>query len=106
MALARRIGIASVVLSLAGAASAQVQSPAPALVKVTWQQALDRALARNPSIIVANQEIERASALVREARAGWMPLLTGNGSYVRLDSPRMSSGVTTVPIQTWNGNLQ
>jgi outer membrane protein TolC len=81
-------------------------APAPGVVKVTWQQALERALARNPSMVVASQEIERASALVSEARAAWMPSLTGNASYLRLDSPRMSGGMTTLPTNTLNGNLQ
>jgi outer membrane protein TolC len=78
---------------------------APVLAKVTWQQALDRAFARNASAIVATQEIERASALVREARASWLPTLTGNGTYTRLDSARMFGGNTTTPIGQWNGNL-
>ena len=77
----------------------------PVLVKVTWQQALDAALTRNPSAVVAAQEIERASALVREARAGWLPLLNGNGTYTRLDSARVVGGSVTTPISQWNGNL-
>ncbi|HEY5283907.1 MAG TPA: TolC family protein [Polyangia bacterium] len=78
----------------------------PKIVQVTWQQALDRAAARNPSTYVAQQEIARADALVREARAGWLPILTGNGSYVRLDSARTFGGTVTTPIGQWNGNLQ
>ena len=74
--------------------------------KVTWQQALERAVARNPSAAVAVQEIARATALVREARAGWLPTLTGNGSYVRLDSARTVNGAVTTPASFWNGNLQ
>jgi len=73
--------------------------------KVGWQQALARAMSRNPSAIVAAQEIERASGLVREARASWMPTLTGNGSYTRLDSPRTSGGVVATPANIWNANL-
>jgi outer membrane protein TolC len=80
--------------------------PSPALAKVTWQQALERALTRNASAIVAVQEIERAAALVREARAAWLPTLTGNGSYLRLDSARTFGGNVTTPIGQWNGNVQ
>ena len=79
---------------------------APETIRVTWQQALDRAAARNPSAYVAQQEIARADALVREARAGWLPILTGNGSYVRLDSARTFAGTVTTPIAQWNGNIQ
>jgi outer membrane protein TolC len=118
MGAARRHWLACTVLFVSAAARAEVApltSPAasaesaaatPPLPKVTWQQALERALARNPSMIVATQEIERASALVQEARAGWLPTLTGNGTYVRLDSPRTFAGTTTTPISQWNGNLQ
>jgi outer membrane protein len=97
---------------IAGGASRALAAPpapgtdrAPVLTKVTWQQALDRAFERNASAIVAAQEIERASALAREARASWLPTLTGNGSYTRLDSARMFGGNTTTPIGQWNGNL-
>jgi outer membrane protein TolC len=79
--------------------------PAPNLIRVTWQQAIDRANARNPSAAVAMQEIVRAEGLIREARAGWFPQLTGNGSYVRLDSARTFGGMVTTPINQWNGNL-
>ena len=85
-------------------------SPSPLVAsnvaRVTWQQALDRAFARNPSAAVALQEIARADGLVREARAGWLPVLTGNGSYTRLDSARSFAGNVTTPISQWNGNVQ
>src|SRR5690348_5555869 len=101
--------LVSVLVADAGAAASAAPAPesesAPGLATVTWQQALDRAFERNASAIVAAQEIERASALVREARAGWLPTLTGNGSYSRLDSARMFGGNVTTPIGQWNGNL-
>lgn len=82
--------------------------PPPAL-RVTWQKALELAAARNTSTLVADQEIRRAEALVREARAAWLPSLTGNGSYTRIDSARyLVSGparTLTTPAGTWNGNL-
>jgi len=81
-------------------------NPNRVAIKVTWQQALDRAAARNPSATIAQQEIARADALVREARAGWLPVLTGNGSYLRLDSARTFAGTVTTPIAQWNGNFQ
>jgi len=72
---------------------------------VGWQEAIDRALARNPGAVVARQEIARAEALVREARAGWLPLLTANGLYSRRDSARVSNGVVVAPLDQVNGNL-
>jgi outer membrane protein TolC len=77
----------------------------PALVKVTWGQALERAFKRNTSLVVATPEIERASALVRQARAAWLPLLSGNGTYTRFNSARTFNGVVTTPIDTWGANL-
>jgi outer membrane protein TolC len=86
--------------------AAQADEAGPAKIKVTWQQALERAFSRNTSAVVATQEIARADALVREARAGWLPSLTGNGSYVHLDKPRAFNGTITTPQDTWNGNIQ
>jgi outer membrane protein TolC len=78
----------------------------PAAIKLTWQQALDRANARNSSTLVAAQEIARADALVREARAGWLPTLIGNGSYTRLNAARMLGPTVATPAGVWNANLQ
>jgi outer membrane protein TolC len=111
-----RVTVLSILL-VAGAARAQTAAPPGAMpppvpgpgaaspMKVTWREALTRALAQNPSAIVAAQEIERASGLVRQARAGWLPTLSANGSYLRLDAVRTSGGVVTVPLNGWNGSL-
>jgi outer membrane protein TolC len=88
---------------------APTAAPAPAAappLTVTWQQALDRAFARNPSAVVASQEIARAEALVRQARAGWMPSLTANGSYTRLNEAIYSGPALVDPINQWNANLR
>src|SRR5260370_28660527 len=60
----------------------------PVISKVTLAEALRRSLARNPTVIVALEEIRRAEALVREARAPSMPTITGNAIYTRLDADR------------------
>jgi outer membrane protein TolC len=96
-------------LALATLALALVAGPAraeEALPTVGWQEAIDRALARNPNAVVAHQEIERADALVREARASWLPALTANGLYLRRDARRVVNGVVATPIDQFNGNLQ
>jgi outer membrane protein TolC len=56
--------------------------------KLGFRQAVDRALARHPSAVVAEAEIARAEALVRQARASSLPTLTGSALYTRLDSDR------------------
>jgi outer membrane protein TolC len=101
-----RAGLLVVLGTLGGPGVGAAAEEPVALPVVTWQQAIDRALARNPSAVVAREEIARADALVREAHAGWLPLLTGNGSYTRLDVERTLNGVVTTPLDQWNGNLQ
>jgi len=70
----------------------------PAAEKVTLAAAVQRALQRNPSVAVAVQEVVRADALITQARAGWLPILTGNGLYTRLDSDRRLTTTTTDPV--------
>jgi len=100
--------------------------------KITLTEAVHRALLRNPSAQVAASEIDRARALVEQARSNSLPSLVGNGTYTRLDHDRTltSGGVSktlaaksqisanltlTVPLlvpQRWvqwsqaNGNMQ
>ena len=65
--------------------------PQAAPEKVTLGAAVQRALERNPSVAVAVQEIERADALITQARAGWFPTLNGQRPYTRLDHDRRIS---------------
>jgi outer membrane protein TolC len=89
----------SATLALATPAQAQTSGPAKpdsvpreqgsfAVDRVTMAEAVSRALARNPTFATANEEIRRTEALVEEARSGWFPTLTGNGTYTRLDGDR------------------
>jgi outer membrane protein len=62
---------------------------AAAFERVTLDQAIERALRRNPSAQAAALEIDRAEALVRQARAASLPSLSANATYTRLDSDRL-----------------
>jgi outer membrane protein TolC len=93
----------AVLLLLLAAGTARGETPIPT---VTWQQALDRALARNPSAVVAQKEILRASALVREARAGWLPTVGAGGTYTHLDSARVLNNAVVTPADQVAGNVQ
>ncbi len=88
------------------AAAAPISPTGPAL---NLGQAIDEALRREPRIEIALQELERAEALLTEARAGWMPTLSGNVQYTRLDHDRVagSSGVVfqRKNIRQLNANL-
>jgi outer membrane protein TolC len=96
-----------------------IAAPAPAPAageRMALAAAVQRALDRNPTVTVAVQEIARADALVTEARAGWLPVLTGNGTLTHLDHDRvitstnsMTGMTTTNRVAAANqlaGNLQ
>jgi len=81
--------------------SAAPEGPGPAPLpeflgrKVALADAVQRALERNPTVAVAVDEVARADALVTQARAGWLPILTGNGLLTRLDHDRVTTNTMT-----------
>jgi outer membrane protein TolC len=92
------------VVTVAGVAKAQA---APAeLERLTFAQAIQRALVRSVNTVVAVEEIQRAEARIREARAGSFPTLTGTGTYTRLDGDRpLFQGRPIAPINQLSANL-
>jgi outer membrane protein TolC len=90
--------------------------------RITFPEAVQRALARNPSIQIALQEISRAHGIMREVRAAAIPTLSANGVYTRLDADRNTSATlvdpattpptvssvsrTVQPRDSWTANLQ
>jgi outer membrane protein TolC len=79
-------------------APAPAPTPAPTL-RLTFSRALELALSRNVAARIAEQEILRSEALVRQSRAAWYPTLTGNAAYTRLDDDRRAgSGSSTSVI--------
>jgi outer membrane protein TolC len=72
--------------------------------KISLTEAVRRALARNPTAVVAMQEIRRAEALLVQARAGSMPSLVANGSLTRLDADRLliTPATSTTPERISN----
>jgi outer membrane protein TolC len=88
--------------------------PAPELPPaeiLAFDAAVGQALQRNPQATVALEEIHRAQAIVEEARAPWLPTLTANGTYTRVESDRYLStgtgtpGTVVVPADQVNANL-
>ncbi|HMI85514.1 MAG TPA: TolC family protein [Polyangiaceae bacterium] len=73
--------------------------------RITLAQAIQRAQSRNVSIVVAVEEIKRAEALVREARASSLPTLTGNAIYTRLDADREFGGRVVSAKDQLSANL-
>ena len=80
-------------------------APALAQQKITLDEAVRRATARNPTALVAEQEIRRAEGLLREARAPALPFLSANGAGTRLDSARTSSAGVLVARESLAGNV-
>jgi outer membrane protein TolC len=74
-----------------------VQLEAGAAPTIGLAQAVETALARNPTAIVAYDEIRRAQAIVEEMRANALPTLYGNGTLTQLDAPRIFGGVVSQP---------
>jgi outer membrane protein TolC len=66
------------------------------LPRITFGEAIRRALDRNPTVGVALEEIQRANALVTQSRAGWLPSLVGSASYTRYEGDRPPHA--TVPV--------
>jgi outer membrane protein len=60
--------------------------------KISLTEAVRRALSRNPTAVIAFQELQRSQALLAQARAGALPSLTLNGTLTRLDADRNALG--------------
>jgi len=82
--------LAAALLLSSAAAGAQPE-------RITFPDAVQRALARNPSIQIAVQEISRAHGIMREVRAAAIPTLTAGGVYTRLDADRTTVAATLDP---------
>jgi multidrug efflux system outer membrane protein len=76
----------------------------PALERLTLEQALARAQARNPDALIAAAEVRRAEALIVAARSGAMPTLLPTGSYTRIDAARSFMGLTALAADQWNAS--
>ncbi len=72
----------------AGTTDVRSATPTAAPTRIGLQDAITLALQREPRMDLAQTEIARAEALVREARAASYPTLNGNAIYTRLDGDR------------------
>jgi len=87
-------------------AAAPAPAPAPVPERLSLEEAVRRAIARNPTALIAEQEIRRAEGILKEAAAPSLPILTGNGTATRLDSSRRLSGNSLIaPINSRNANV-
>ncbi len=77
------------------AASPGASPPSP--IAISFSSAVSRALAKNPTVLVAREETRRAAALVEEARAAALPALSASTSYTNIDHNREFGGVIFIP---------
>lgn len=73
------------------------QLPAGPVARFEFDEAIARALARNPTVQLAATSITRAEALLQQTRALILPAVSGGITNVTLDSARGFSGGTTQP---------
>jgi len=75
--------------------------------RLTFDDAVERALGQNPTVVVAKDELLRSRALLEQVRAASLPTLNANGTYTRLDHNRVIKGSNTVLqyANSVNGNL-
>jgi outer membrane protein TolC len=107
----RALGVfASLVLAAAPAIAQDAGAPPPpapelprveiqptAVPSISFARAIDLTLARNPTALVAYEEVRRAEALVQQTRAASLPTLVGLGAFTQLDSARRSGTIVTQP---------
>lgn len=79
-------------LLLTAAAAAAAGDAAPALERVSFQEAVRRSLAKATNAVVAAEEVRRAEGLLGEVRSASLPFLGAGGIYTRLDSDRQIPG--------------
>jgi outer membrane protein TolC len=72
---------------------------------ISFEEAIQRAMTRNTTFELAQQDVRRAEALVQQARSTWLPTLSANGTYTRLDADRELAGRVIQGADSLNANL-
>jgi outer membrane protein TolC len=88
--------IAAALLGATGPASAAEAT------RVSLQRAVDLALQRNPTFLVARAEILRAQGLVELARAQSLPIVGATGQFLQLNAARTFNGNVDEPATQAN----
>lgn len=94
---ARRIGALAVLTQTLGPAILFAQTAPAPVVQVTFKDAIDRAVEKNPSVAAAASGILRAEGLIRQARAGTQLQLSGNVTTTTLNRGVEFQGSTVTP---------
>jgi outer membrane protein len=87
----------ALLLSLAAPALAQTAPQTAAPVKMEFDAVIRQAAEKNPTVARAATNIDRAEAMLQQARAVTLPLLTANITNATLDSARSFASGTIQP---------
>ncbi len=93
------------VLALVAPAGAQT-APAPAMPSVTFDQAVNRALEKNPTVAIAAAGILRSQGLLQQVRAGSLPRLGASVTNTTLDKALSFDQSVVQPRNQWVFGLQ
>src|SRR5262245_31213686 len=86
-----------VLFAVLTAATLQAQTSPPQLERITFEDAIQRALRSNPTIAQAAEAVLRAEGLLQQARAATRPSVTALVSNLELDTGRSFSGAVIQP---------
>ena len=85
--------------------AAAVRAQAPAMERVAFREAIERAIERNPSAAIAAAGIVSAEALLRQTRSSILPSATANVTSTTLNRSTEFDGTTVTPRSQVTGNL-
>jgi len=86
-----------VLFALTFATPAFAQAPAAVPEAVTFDEAIARAVEKNPTVAIASANILRSEAILQQARAAVMPRIGGSVTNTTLDSGRSFGEETVQP---------
>lgn len=88
-------------------AEARTPAPqgAPGARRISFEEVVRRAMARSPDSALAVEEAKRAQAIVEQVRSGWLPNLSANATYTRLDADRVLQDRVILGANQLNANL-
>jgi outer membrane protein TolC len=84
-------------LSVASVATAQPAQPAMVIERITFEEAIQRAIERNPTVAEAAQAILRAETLLQQANTVRLPIVSGSLTTTVLDTERGFDEFVTQP---------
>lgn len=96
------LGVLGVLLATAAIADGQVLQPSE---KLTFAQAIERAVARNPNVMIAAASVLRADALLAQARSATLPQVNGNVTTTTLNTGVKFDDITVTPRNSVSGSI-